>query len=70
MQNLDEVERSASSGVLAGVDPELAERVPQRAGELRDVIDATRKSLAWRTRARVGERMQWWQDVNAREATY
>jgi hypothetical protein len=69
-QNLEQVGRSAISGVLARADPGLAERVPQRAGELRAAIDAARKSLAWRTRARVGERMQWWQDVNEREATY
>jgi len=28
------------------------------------------KSVRWRTRARVGERMQWWQDVDDREAVY
>ncbi|HEX3212341.1 MAG TPA: hypothetical protein VH016_07210 [Actinomycetota bacterium] len=28
------------------------------------------KSVRWRARARVGERMQWWQDVDDREAVY
>ena len=28
------------------------------------------KSVRWRARARVGERMQWWQDVDEREAGY
>lgn len=69
-ENLDQVERSAISGILAGADPELAERVSQRAAELRAAITAARKSLAWRMRARVGERLQWWEDVNEREATY
>ena len=28
------------------------------------------KSVRWRARARVGERLQWWQDVDEREAVY
>ncbi|MGH2944414.1 MAG: glycosyltransferase, partial [Solirubrobacteraceae bacterium] len=31
-------------------------------------IEAAPKSVRWRARARVGERMQWWQDVDEREA--
>ena len=34
------------------------------------VIDAEPKSLPWRMRAKIGERKQWWQDVDEREATY
>jgi hypothetical protein len=33
-------------------------------------VDATPKTLGWRLRARVGERVRWWQDVDEREATY
>jgi hypothetical protein len=37
---------------------------------LREAIDAARKSRTWRLRARVGERMQWWEDVDDRRDTY
>jgi hypothetical protein len=33
-------------------------------------IDAEPKSLAWRMRDKIGERKQWWQDVDERQATY
>jgi len=34
------------------------------------LIDAEPKTLAWRMRGKVGERKQWWQDVDEKEATY
>jgi hypothetical protein len=43
---------------------------PDRAGRLLDAIAAAKKSRGWRMRARVGERMQWWEDVDEREDTY
>ena len=33
-------------------------------------IDAEPKSRGWRIRDRIGERKQWWQDVDEKEATY
>lgn len=50
--------------------PEANSRVRERAGQLLDVIDAEPKNLAWRLRDRIGERKQWWQDVDEKEATY
>ena len=47
-----------------------APRVAERAVRLREAIDGTQKSRGWRMRARVGERMQWWDDVSEREDTY
>jgi hypothetical protein len=44
--------------------------VRERAGHLLAAIDAEPKSLAWRLRDRIGERKQWWQDVDEKEATY
>ena len=41
-----------------------------RAARLLDAIGAAKKSRGWRMRARVGERMQWWEDVSEREDTY
>jgi hypothetical protein len=49
---------------------ERAPRVAERAVKLREAIDGTHKSRGWRMRARVGERMQWWEDVSEREDTY
>jgi hypothetical protein len=33
-------------------------------------IEAAPKSLKWRARSRIGERVQWWQDVDERAVTY
>ena len=33
-------------------------------------IDAEPKTRGWRLRDRIGERKQWWQDVDEKEATY
>ena len=45
-------------------------RVRDGAALLLAAIDAAKKSRGWRMRARVGERMQWWEDVDEREDTY
>jgi hypothetical protein len=47
-----------------------AATVRGRADALLGAIEAAPKSVRWRARARVGERMQWWQDVDEREAVY
>jgi hypothetical protein len=47
-----------------------AATVTERAGDLLAAIEVAPKSVRWRARARVGERMQWWQDVDDREAVY
>jgi hypothetical protein len=63
--NLDRV-REAQVPLSA----EQLRRVDEAAGALRDAIGHVRKSMAWRMRARVGERMQWWEDVSERVDTY
>ena len=40
------------------------------AGRLLAAIDAEPKNARWRMRDRIGERKQWWQDVDEKEATY
>jgi hypothetical protein len=62
--NLDRIHQAAAT---LG---DRAQRVEQRALKLREAIDGTQKSRGWRMRARVGERMQWWEDVSEREDTY
>jgi hypothetical protein len=44
--------------------------VQDRVEALLGAIEAAPKSLRWRARARVGERVQWWQDVDERAVTY
>jgi hypothetical protein len=44
--------------------------VGERVDALLASIEAAPKSIRWRARARVGERFQWWQDVDEREAVY
>ena len=63
--NLERIRDAASA--LAG---DRAQRVHAGTAKLREAIDDTQKSRAWRMRARVGERMQWWEDVSEREDTY
>ena len=36
----------------------------------RAAIEDKPKSFGWRARAKVGERVQWWEDVDERTATY
>jgi hypothetical protein len=37
---------------------------------LLEAVEAAPKSLRWRARSRLGERVQWWQDVDERAVTY
>jgi hypothetical protein len=67
MGNLDRLARHAA--VLDLSDDERA-RVVAGIVALVATADAAPKTLAWRLRARVGERVRWWQDVDDREATY
>jgi hypothetical protein len=66
-ENMDNV-----AGLLEGrtLPPELSETAALRLAQLREAIDAARKTRTWRLRARVGERMQWWEDVDDRRDTY
>jgi hypothetical protein len=68
--NLDRVRQSLAGPAAIDVGAEGAARVEQGVQRLLDAIDAEGKSLAWRMRDKVGERKQWWQDVDDREATY
>jgi hypothetical protein len=66
--NLDRVRREAGREVP--ISAAQARRVDEGAAALGDAIAQARKSMAWRMRARVGERMQWWEDVSERVDTY
>ena len=56
----------------AGIDisEQANARVQDGVTALLAAIEAEPKSRGWRIRDRIGERKQWWQDVDDKEATY
>jgi hypothetical protein len=62
--------RDESGAPVSNLDEQSRGRARDRASRLLAAIDAEPKSLGWRMRDRVGERKQWWQDVDDKEATY
>ncbi len=60
--NLEKVSRLAET--YAQLDDGQRERVLRSAADLKRRIDAEPKPLAWRMRDRVGDRRQWWVDVD------
>jgi len=60
--NLDKVKALASS--YSQLDGTQRDRVIAQVAALQARLDAEPKSLAWRARARVGDRVQWWTDVD------
>jgi hypothetical protein len=69
-RNLRKVHDDSAGLAVSRLDQRLGSLVAERAGLLLEAIDAAPKSLAWRMRDRIGERKQWWQDVDDKEATY
>lgn len=68
--NLERVRRAVGRGGEVSLPDEGARRVQEGAALLLDATAASKKTLGWRMRARVGERLQWWEDVSEREDTY
>ena len=68
VRNLQRVREAA--GQACDLGEEVNVSIVDRVDLLLGVIDGQSKSRAWRLRAKVGERMQWWEDVDEREATY
>jgi hypothetical protein len=66
--NLAKIGEAAAAGPRFG--PDASGRIGERAGLLVAAIDAEPKTRGWRLRDRIGERKQWWQDVDEKEATY
>jgi hypothetical protein len=66
--NLERVAGAADGALPIGAAGTA--RAREGAVRLLDAIAAAKKSRGWRMRARVGDRMQWWQDVDEREDTY
>jgi hypothetical protein len=49
---------------------ESIRRLNDASDRLMEAIDGAKKTMAWRMRARVGERVQWWDEVDERTDTY
>jgi hypothetical protein len=63
MRNLAMLDERVQRGDVGGLGAEKAIVVRERAGALLDAVAAAPKTLAWKLRAKVGERAQWWEDV-------
>jgi hypothetical protein len=70
IRNLERLQPAGTAARPVDVGPAGDEQARLGAQRLRDAIEAEPKTLAWRMRDKVGERKQWWQDVDEREATY
>jgi hypothetical protein len=70
MANLEAVRLAAADGAIGPLDAAQRAQAAESTAALREAIDGARKTMAWKMRARVGERMQWWEDVNERVETY
>jgi hypothetical protein len=55
--------RKLSEVARALLDEDEARAVASRSEELRDAIEDEPKTLKWRLRAKVGTRMQWYEEV-------
>lgn len=69
-RNLHRVCEQLAPAGAADVGAEGNLRAQDRVRRLLTAIETEPKTLAWRMRDKVGERKQWWQDVDDREATY
>jgi hypothetical protein len=63
LTNLDRFDDALDGGRVAGATAEVGARLRARLRALRDAIEAAPKSRAWKLRAKVGTRIQWWDDV-------
>ena len=62
--------RRMTTGTPVDLGPQQNARVQAGASRLLELIDAEPKTRTWRLRDKIGERKQWWQDVDEKEATY
>jgi hypothetical protein len=70
MGNLAVLDECVRRGDVDGLGAALTTAVRERADALRETVAAAAKTLAWKLRAKVGERAQWWEDVPAEREHY
>lgn len=63
VRNLTEFDVRVARGEVRGLSGETVTVVRERAGALLETVASAPKTLAWKIRAKVGERVQWWEDV-------
>lgn len=68
VRNLDRIRDGVGDAVDLGA--EINRVVQTRVDFLLRTIEDKSKTMSWRIRAKVGERLQWWEDVDERGATY
>jgi hypothetical protein len=69
-RNLARIRQVVGPGAGIDISEPANARVQDGVTALLAVIEAEPKGRAWRIRDRIGERKQWWQDVDDKEATY
>lgn len=69
-RNLAQFDSRIAKGEVRGLSAETANVVRERAAALLETIESAPKTLAWKVRAKVGERVQWWDDVNLEREHY
>lgn len=69
--NLERVQARAEGGGYSMIkQADAGTLIARRAAAVRAAAMDVPKTIRWKVRARVGERLQWWQDVDEREGTY
>lgn len=68
--NLEKIKHAVTLPASAGMGPQAIAQARERAERLLIAINAQTKTLAWKMRSKIGERKQWWQDVDEKEDTY
>jgi hypothetical protein len=63
VRNLAQFDSRIANNEVRGLSTGMANVVRERAAALLDAIESAPKALAWKLRAKVGERVQWWEDV-------
>lgn len=57
-------------GNLEKLNEHVGSEARPKVRKLIDLLNASSKTVRWKLRARIGERMQWWQDVDIPRDTY
>ena len=66
--NLERVKDTVGAEVVLPAD--RVSCVKDAVAQLFEAIESAKKTMSWKMRARVGNRAQWWDDVDEREDTY
>lgn len=69
-RNLEQMKRSVLLPASAGMGAVAIAKAEEGIERLLNAINAKSKTMAWKMRDKIGERMQWWQDVDEKEETY